>query len=144
MRYGCQIWEQTRNQHVSDVKLQKKAMRTVNFLVTKTHQESLYSMNLEYYLSFNEIVNLQNCILVSNVLNNEVPKACKNFSKLLPINTITTQVRAAYHNKLNLSQDRTTNYGLQSIKHKSAKAWNEIQTKISDKLNIGYWSKNRL
>ena len=100
--------------------------------MTKTHPESLYSRNLEYYLSFNEIINLQNCILVSNVLNNEVLKACKNFSKLLPINTITTQARAAYHNKFNLFQVRTTNYGLQSIKYKSGKAWNEIQTKISE------------
>ena len=32
MRYGCQIWGQTRNQNISDVvKLQKKAVRIINF-----------------------------------------------------------------------------------------------------------------
>ena len=32
MRYGCQIWGQTRNQHISDVvNLQKKAVRIINF-----------------------------------------------------------------------------------------------------------------
>ena len=51
--------------------------------------------------------------------------------------------RGAYRNKLSLPQVRTTHYGLQSIKYKSAKARNEIKTKISGKLNIGYWSKNR-
>ena len=43
-----------------------------------------------------------------------------------------------YHNKLNLSQVRTTHFGLQSIKCQSAKAWNGMKTKIS------YLSKNRL
>ena len=50
MRYGCHIWGQTRNQHISDVvKLQKKEVRIINF-VTNTHQQSLYSVNLAYYL----------------------------------------------------------------------------------------------
>ena len=32
MRYSCQIWGQTKNRHVSDVvKLQKKAVRIINF-----------------------------------------------------------------------------------------------------------------
>ena len=59
------------------------------------------------------------------------PKPHKNFPKILLIS-----------NKL--EQVRTTNHGLQLIKYKSAKALNKIQTKVSDKLNIGYWSKNRL
>ena len=94
-------------------------------------------------LSFDEIVNLQNCLLVLNVLNNEVPEALQ---KLFKNNTNQhyCNTRAAYCNKLNLPQVRTTHYGLQSIKHKSAKAWNEIKTEISDKLSISYWSKNRL
>ena len=95
MRYGCQIWGQTRSQHLSDlVKLQKKAVRI---------------------LSFDEIANLKNCFLVLNVLNNEISEALQELFK-----NITNQhyynTRAAYHNKLNLSQIR-----LQSIKYKSAK-----------------------
>ena len=43
MRYDCQIWEQIRNQHISDVNLQKKVVRIINF-------SDLYSVNLEYYL----------------------------------------------------------------------------------------------
>ena len=32
MRYGCQIWAQTSNQHITDVvKLQKTAVRIINF-----------------------------------------------------------------------------------------------------------------
>ena len=61
---------------------------------------------------------------------------------MLQINTISITIQEqrmyTYHNKLNLPQVRTTHYGLQSIKYKSAKAWNEIKTKISDKLNIGW------
>ena len=94
-------------------------------------------------LSSDEVVNLQKCLLVLNVLNNEVPETLQDFFK-----NITDQyyynTRVAYYSKLTLPQVRTTHYGLQSIKYKSAKAWNEIQTKIGDKINIGYWSKNRL
>ena len=70
------------------------------------------------------------------------PKPYKNCSKIQQINTY--NARGSYCNKLNLPQVRTTHYGLQSIKYKSAKAWNEMKTKISDKLHIGYWSNNRL
>ena len=40
--------------------------------------------------------------------------------------------RGGYHNKLHLPQVRITHHGLQSIRYKSAKAWNEIKTKISE------------
>ena len=83
------------------------------------------------------------CLLVLNVLNNEVPKTLQEFFK-----NITDQyyynTRVAYYSKLSLPHVRTTRYGLQSIKYKSTKAWNEIQNKISDRLNTGYSSKNRL
>ena len=144
IRYGCQIWGQTSNQHRSDiVKLQKKAVRIINFSVKYTSTKPLFRKLR--VLSFDEIVNLQNCLLVLNVLNTiKYPNPYKNCSKMLQINTISYNTRGAYCNKLNLPQVRNTHYGLQSIKYKSAKAWNEIKTKISDKLNIGYWSKNRL
>ena len=94
-------------------------------------------------LSSDEVVNLQKCLLVLNVLNNEVPETLQEFFK-----NITDQyyynTRVAYYSKLSLPQVRTTRYGLQSIKYKSTKAWNEIQNKISDRLNTGYSSKNRL
>ena len=111
MRYGCQIWGQTRNQHVSDVvKLQKKAVRIINFSVKYKSTKLLF--NELRTLSFDEIVNLQNCLLVLNVLDNEVPEALQEFFK-----SITYQhycnTRAAYYNKLNLPQVRTTHYRLQ-------------------------------
>ena len=82
----------------------------------------------------------QDCLLVLNALNNEVlEELFKNTTNQHYYNR-----REVYPNKLNLPQVRTTHYGLQSIKYKSAKAWNEMKTKISDKLHIGYWSNNRL
>ena len=142
MRYSCQILGQTRNEHVSDiVKLQKRAVRKINFSDKYTSAKPLF--NELRILSFDEIVNLQNCCLVLNVLNKEVPKAFQELLKKIA-NQHYYKSRAAYLNELKLPQVRTTHYGLQSIKYKSAKAWNEIQTKIGDKINIGYWSKNRL
>ena len=142
MRYSCQILGQTRNEHVSDiVKLQKRAVRKINFSDKYTSTKPLF--NELRVLSFDETANLQNCCLVLNVLDKEVPKAFHEFLKKIA-NQHYYNSRAAYHNKLKLPQVRTTHYGLQSIKYKSAKAWNEIQTKIGDKINIGYWSKNRL
>ena len=132
MRYGCQIWRQTRNQNTSDVvKLQKKAMRIINFKYIST-KPLLSKLRI---LSFDEIVNLQNCLLVLNVLNDEVPEGLQELFKNT-INQHHYNTRLAYRNKLNLRHVRTTHYGLQSIKHKYAKAWNEIKTEISHKLDI--------
>ena len=73
MRHCCQIWGQTRNQHLDVVKLQKKAVRIINFSDKYTSTKPLF--NELRILSFDEIVNLQNCLLVLNVLNNEVAEA---------------------------------------------------------------------
>ena len=80
MRYGCQILGQTRNEHVSDiVKLQKRAVRKINFSDKYTSTKPLF--NELRILSFDEIVNLQNCCLVLNVLNKEVPKSLSRTSQ---------------------------------------------------------------
>ena len=76
MRYGCQIWGQIRNQYISDVvKLQKKAVKIITFSgkYTSTSTRSLFSKHR--ILFFDEIVNLQNCLLVLNVLINEISEA---------------------------------------------------------------------
>ena len=87
--------------------------------MTNIHQQNLYSTKLRVPKTLQEIL--------------------RNITNQHYYNT-----RVTYHNKLNLPQVRTTHHRLQSIKHESAKAWNEIQTKISDKLNTGYGPKNRL
>ena len=81
--------------------------------------------------------------MVLNFFNKEVPEAFQELFKIIT-NQHYYNTRAAYRNKLNLRQVKTAHYGLQSLKYKPAKAWNEVQTKISDKFDIGYWSKNRL
>ena len=80
MRYGCHIWGQTRNQHISDVvKLQKREVRIINFRDKYTSTKPLFSKFS--ILSFDEIVIQQNCFLVLNVLNNEVPEALQELFK---------------------------------------------------------------
>ena len=80
MRYGCPIWEQNRNQHLRDVvKLQKKAMRIINFSDKYTSTKPLF--NELRILSFDEIVNLQNCLLVLNVLNRSNQTLTRIFQK---------------------------------------------------------------
>ena len=98
--------------------------------MTNIYQNPLFSKLS--ILSFGEIVNLKNVLLVLNFLNNEVSEALQELLKNTNNQTITMQ------------EQWITHYGLLSIKFKSAKAWNEIRTKISDKGNIGYWVKNRL
>ena len=79
MRYGCQIQRHTRNQNTSDVvKLQKKAMRIIISSDKYTSTKPLFSKLR--ILSFDEIVNLQNCLLVLNVLNNEKLKLVTNLT----------------------------------------------------------------
>ena len=140
MRYRFQMWGKT-NVLIGDVvKLQKKAMRKINFIDKYTSTKPLFS-ELRI-ISFDEFVNQQNCVLVLNVLKNEVTEALQELFKNATQHY--HNARAVYRNKLNLPQVRTSHYGLQSMKYKSAKAWNKIWTKISDKLNIGYWPKSRL
>ena len=115
-------------------------MRIINFNSNYTSTKPLF--NKFRILSFDETVNLQNCLLVLNVGNNKVPKTLQEFFSITNQHLYNT--RAAYHKKLNLPQVTATHYRVQSIKYKSAKVWNEIQTKISDKRNVAYWSKNRL
>ena len=77
---GCEIWGQTKNQHISDaVKLQKKAVRITNFSEKYTSTKPLFSKFR--MLSFDDIVNPQNCLLVLNVMNNEVPEALQELFK---------------------------------------------------------------
>ena len=99
MRYRCQIWGQTRNQRISDViKLQKKAVKIINCSDRYTSTKPLFSEVRT--LSFNEIVNLQNCLLVLNIPNNEVPEALQElFKKISDQNYHNT--KAPDRNKLN-------------------------------------------
>ena len=93
------------DQHLSDVvKLQKKAVRTINFSDKYTSTEPLF--NRLKILSFDEIANLQNCLLVLNVINNEVPETLHKLFKNIT-NQHNYNTRVAYHNKLNLPQVRT-------------------------------------
>ena len=82
MRYGCQIWGDKPETNISDVfKLQKKAVRIINFTDKYSSTKPLF--NELRILSFDKIVNLQNCILVLNVLNIQVPKALQEFFKYI-------------------------------------------------------------
>ena len=95
-----------RNQHVSDVvKLQNKALRIINISDEDMSTKDLFSYLR--ILSFDKIVNLQNCFLVLNVLNNEVLEALQEFFKN-STNQHHYNTRTACHNTLNLPQVRTT------------------------------------
>ena len=98
-RYGFQFRRQTRNQHVSDVKLQKKMLRIINVSDKCTSTKSLF--NELRTLSVDEIVNLQNCLLVLNVLNNEVPEALQKIFKNIT-NQHHCDTSVINHNNLNL------------------------------------------
>ena len=54
-------------------------LRIINFSEKCTSTKSVF--NELRTLSVDEIVNLQNCLLVLNVFNNEVPEALQNFFK---------------------------------------------------------------
>ena len=106
IRYGCQIWGQTSNQYITDVaKLQKTAVRIINFSDKYTSTKPLFSKLR--ILSFDEIINLQNCLLVLNVHINEVPESLQELFKNAT-NQRYYNTRGAYHNKLNLPLVRIT------------------------------------
>ena len=74
-------------------------------------------------LRLNDIIQIESTLLVLNEISNALPEA---FNKL---NQHDHNTRDVIRKRINLPQVKTTQYGLNSIKYKSAKDWNNIQKK---------------
>ena len=84
-------------------------------------------------MTLNEIIKSENCLLVLHHINQCLPLSLKN---LLTIENdlYSYSTRNSVNHQLALPLVKTTNYGLHSIRYRTAKHWNSVQNSL--KLNF--------
>ena len=84
-------------------------------------------------MTLNEIIKSENCLLVLHHINQCLPLSLKN---LLTIENdlYSYSTRNSVNHQLAMPQVKTTNYGLHSIRYRTAKHWNSVQNSL--KLNF--------
>ena len=131
LTYGSQIWGQFCNKHICRLqRIQNKALRIINFANFRDPSTPLYHKS--EILKISDHIKLQNFLFVHNALRGDLPLPLKN-SFQIAAETHSLNTRGALQHKLLLPKARTQNYGLNSIKYKSAAFWNYIAGILPDK-----------
>ena len=110
LTHGSQIWGQSINSYEHKISIiRKNAVRIITFVEFNAHTYPIFK-KLKI-LKIKDHINLQNCLLVYDYINNKLPKSFNNtFIKLKYVHTITT--RNANVGNLHVSYSNTTRYGL--------------------------------
>ena len=129
LRYGCQIWGQSNAQLINEIALlQRKGLRIITFNERNTPTDPLYK-DLKIF-KVHEMIQTDNCLLALNHINKTLPTVFNDFFQYTN-NQHNHLTRDASKNKIITPQVKTTQYGLHSIKYKTAKDWNQIQQKLA-------------
>ena len=120
------MWGQTLNKHISRIqKFQNKAIRIISFADFKDSSTPLYhKLNI---LKLEDHVNLQNFLFVHNSLNGSLPFPLLD---CFEVASDTFNSRGSLQSKIVLPKVRTVNYGLNSIRYRSASFWNLMVSKF--------------
>ena len=135
LTYGSQVWGQFSNVNIRRLqKIQNKAIRIINFATYREPVTPLYYKS--NILKLTDHVKIQNIIYVLNSLKGDLPLALKDsFKTAAEVYTYTTRSASQY--KIILPKVRTQNYGINSIKYRSAACWNAIVTAFpNDKFHL--------
>ena len=126
LTYGSQVWGQTLNKHILRIqKIQNKAIRIISFADFKDSSTPLYhKLNI---LKLEDHVNLQNFLFVHNSLNGSLPLPLLD---CFEVASDTFNSRGSLQSKIVLPKVRTVNYGLNSIRYRSASFWNLMVSKF--------------
>ena len=76
------------------------------------------------------MIQMDNCLLALNHINKSLPKTFENFFQYSN-NQHNHNTRDSSSKKIVLPQVKTIHYGLQSIKYRAGKDWNNIQQKLT-------------
>ena len=126
LTYGSQVWGQFSNINIRRLQqIQNKAIRIINFAPYREPVTPLYYKS--NILKLTDHVKIQNIIYVLNSLKGDLPVALKDSFKTTA-EAYTYNTRSASQYKIILPKARTQNYGINSIKYRSAACWNEIVT----------------
>ena len=118
-KYGVNMREWWKN-----YKLQKKALRIINFKPWKADASPLFK-NCKI-LKLEDSVLLQNILFVHDNLNNNVPTSLSKKFKFVD----TGPTRLGLLNQLKMPKTRTIIYGSKSIKSKCVENWNLVNKHI--------------
>ena len=142
LRYVCQIWGQHSNHNLHDIaNLQCKAIQIINFKNKYTPVESLFKETK--IMTLNEIMKSENCLLALHHINQCLPLSLKNLlTNENDLHNNSTQNSA--NHQLALPQVKTTNYGLGSIRYRTAKYWSSVQNDLNLNFANNFVSKKFL
>ena len=140
LTYGLQIWGQQLNCEAEIAKIQKRALRIINFEDFRAASNPLFKSNA--ILKVNDTVKMKNIIFIYDYVNKRLPSCFQDdYSKL---NDTYNSVRTRNSNLgcLFIPRRKSTRYGLHSISHKSIFNWNEFTKKFN--CNLALLSKIEL
>lgn len=127
--YACQIWGQSQAMLNKVQPLQDKALRIINFKPDNYEVAELYKK--DKILKITDYVKLLNYLFVRDVLvESSIPSFQNFFTKSEDLHNHNT--RHARQNSVLLRQQNTDFYGIKSIHHQAAQAWNTLQTEIEN------------
>ena len=124
MIYGCQIWGQGDQGNIQKIiKLQNKAIRTINFKGPGTETDKLYSDSK--VLKVEDFIKLCHCLFIHDYLNDMLPKCFEDY--YLQLNSMYFErTKNAKLGCLFVPFRKSTKYGLNSITLQSILTWNSI------------------
>jgi hypothetical protein len=124
MSYGCQIWGQGDKENLDKiVKLQNRALRTINFQGPRTETLPLYASN--EILKLEDLIKLNNCLFIHDYLHDNLPTCFEDY--YVTLNSLYFErTKNAKLGCLFVPFKNSTKYGLNSITHQSLLTWNSI------------------
>ena len=126
LTYGSQVWGQIQNKNINRlIKLQDKAVRTINFAHYQQSRNPLYEKSK--ILKFTDNIKTLNFLFV--ILKGNVPTALNCLNLVQNVHTYNT--RASHQQHISLPNVKTQIYGIKSIKFQSAQIWNTLAKKYS-------------
>jgi hypothetical protein len=139
LNYGCQIWSQHPRTILKKIEiLQKNAVRIITFSEFKAHTGPIFKALK--ILKFKNQIELFNCLLVHDQLNNLFPASFNNYFTSTN-NLYLTKTRSCQTGKLFIPSVNSTRYGRHSIKHSCILSWNHC---IKQFPNTNFMIINRL
>ena len=141
LQYGCLVWSLTKKENLDTITiLQKKCMRIINFAPFNSHTNNMFLNN--ELLKFDDLIKVEQLKLIFDFKNKNLPVDLLDFFKLSSdINSHIT--RSASKGCMFISQIKTTNFGIKSLRYSAAVLWNNFIkcNEVNDIRNIGLFKK---
>ena len=130
LHYGSQNWGQSDNVISKMEKLQNKALRVMNFESPRASANPLY--NKCEILKFGDQIKLSNFLFAHDSLKRNLPSVLCDTVSLVNLER-NQSCRNQFRHQVNVPSVRTVTGGSNSIKSKSARAWNDFNKIFVDK-----------